>query len=209
MEGIISKSIRYLLILTGPPLLLVFFFSGEILELWLGADFVRHSTVVLQLLAIGFLINSLVTVAYNYLQGIGRVDITTKFQALELVTYFLLMWAFVRFWGINGAALATAIRLAIFTFFNFWGAQKVGGLKLVRLWDSRISSLLLILTIYITGLIACNLMGHAKLIGSVILTTAMIPAIFVFALDRRERMFIQNKLSTVTAILKLGWGRRP
>lgn len=209
MEGIISKSVRYLLILTGPLLLLVFFFSREILDLWLGADFARHSTAVLQLLAIGFLINSLVTVAYNYLQGIGRVDVTTKFQVLELVTYFLLMWAFVRSWGINGAALATALRLTIFTFFNFWAAQKVGGLKLSRLWDAHIARLLLILMIYVTGLVGCGLIGHAKLIGSVLLTVALIPAIFLFALDHRERMFIQDKLATVAAISGLGRGRRP
>ncbi len=209
MEGIISKSVKYLLILTGPLLLLVFFFSRNILDLWLGSDFARHSTVVLQLLAIGFLINSVITVAYNYLQGIGRVDVTTKFQVLELVIYSLLMWAFVRSWGINGAALATALRLAIFTFFNFWAAQKVGGLKLSRLWDACIARLVLILMIYVTGLVACDLIGHAKLIGSVFLTAALIPAIFLFALDHRERVFIRNKLATMAAISGCGRRGRP
>ena len=208
MEGIISKSAKYLLILTGPLLLLVFFFSREILDLWLGPDFASHSTAVLQLLAIGFMINSLVTVAYDYLQGIGRVDITTKFQILELVIYSLLMWAFVRVWGINGAALATALRLAIFTFFSFWAAKKFGGLKLSSLWNACIAHLLLILMIYATGMIVFNFIGHVKLIGSFLLTAALIPAIFLFALDHRERLIIRDKLAPLASILGFGRGRR-
>ncbi len=203
IEEIISRSIKYLLILTGPVLLLVFFFSREILALWLGPEFALRSTAVLQMLAIGFLINTLVTVAYNYLQGIGRVDVTTKFQVLELITYSLLMWAFVRTWGINGAALATAIRLAAFTFFNFWAAGKFGRIRMRRLWEGGTARLVFLLLAYIAGLALCDRVLHIKLIGAIFLSAGLVPAILMFAMDRRERSFIRERLAPVLS------GRRP
>ncbi len=194
MEGIIARSVKYLLILTGPLLLLVFVFSREILSLWLGPEFALRSTIVLQLLAIGFLINSLVTVAYNYLQGIGRVDITTKFQFLELVSYSLLMWAFVRSWGINGAALATALRLVAFTVFNFWAAGKFGRIRVRQIWEGGTARLVFLLLAYIAGLSFCDLVLHLKLIGALFLTAGLVPAILLLALDGRERSFIRDRL---------------
>ena len=100
--------------------------------MWLGGDFVLHSTQVVQLLSLGFLVNSVITVAFSYLQGIGRVDITTKLQIVELVFYALLAWLCTRRWGIVGAAIATCMRLSIFTFFYFWASFKAGRIRFGR-----------------------------------------------------------------------------
>jgi O-antigen/teichoic acid export membrane protein len=203
IERIVSRSVKYLLILTGPLLLLVAFFSREILGLWLGPEFALRSTAVLRMLAVGFLVNSLVAVAYNYLQGIGRVDITTKFQILELLAYTVLMWAFVRAWGINGAALATAIRLAVFTFFNFWAAGKFGRIRLGRLWEGGTGRLVFLLLAYVAGLALCDRVLHAKTIGALALSAALVPAVYLLALEPEERAFLRRRL------VLLETGRRP
>ena len=204
MEAIMARSVKFLLILTGPLLLLVSFFSREILSLWLGAEFALRSTVVLQLLALGFLVSTLVTVAYNYLQGIGRVEVPTKLQALELVIASTMIWAFVGAWGITGAALATALRLVIFTVINFWAAGRYGRLRLRRLWEGGTARLVFLLAAYSAGMLFSAHVLKAKLAGALVLTAGLIPAIALFVLAPEERLFLRAKLAPVVSR-----GKRP
>ena len=134
---IFSRSVKYLLVLAGTPLLFFAFFANDFLRLWLGGDFALHSTRVVQLLALGFLVNSVITVAFSYLQGIGRVDITTKLQMVELAFFALLAWLCIRRWGIGGAAFATCMRLSIFTFLYFWASFKAGRIRFARFKEFR------------------------------------------------------------------------
>ena len=75
------------------------------LTVWLGEKFAAHSSVVLQLLIVGVLLNSVAQVPFTFLQGIGRPDIPAKINLIELPFYVALMWFAVKEFGINGAAL--------------------------------------------------------------------------------------------------------
>ena len=86
-------------------------FANEGLTLWLGSDFAAHSFRILQFLAIGVLINGLAQSSFTLVQGTGRADLTAKFQLLELPIYvvslrYLIIWA-----GLEGAAIAWALRV--------------------------------------------------------------------------------------------------
>jgi O-antigen/teichoic acid export membrane protein len=96
-----------------PPLLLASIFALPLLTFWLGAAFAQESTRVLQWLALGVFLNGNAHLPYALLQARGRSDLTAKMHALELPLFaILLVWGVAR-WGIEGAAMAWTLRVAI------------------------------------------------------------------------------------------------
>lgn len=87
--------------------------SRDLMTLWIGADFARHSASVLSLLALGVLVNSLAQVPYAVLQASGRPDVTAKFHLLELAPYFFLLFWFTERYGILGTAAAWVARVSV------------------------------------------------------------------------------------------------
>jgi len=107
------RSIKYLLLIVGPPALVLLFFARPILALWVGARFAAEGTAVLQILAAGALVNSLATVPYNLLQALGRPDLTAKFHLLEVPIHVAFAWLCVAQFGLTGAAFAWTARVTI------------------------------------------------------------------------------------------------
>jgi O-antigen/teichoic acid export membrane protein len=83
------------------------------LRLWLGEEFASRAYRSLQLLAIGALINSAANVATSFLHAAGRPDVSAKLQMIELPLYLPLVWWLVQGLGIEGAALAWVLRIAV------------------------------------------------------------------------------------------------
>lgn len=113
LEELYVRSLKSLLLVLGPVLMLVIVFAPEILHIWLGDDFSVKSSEVLQILAAGTLVNSLAFVPSNLLLGVDRPDLTAKFHILELPLYVGLLWFLVKHMGISGAALAWSLRVTI------------------------------------------------------------------------------------------------
>ncbi|TAN40744.1 MAG: flippase [Nitrospirae bacterium] len=113
-----TRSIKYLLLVMGPVLLIMILFAGQILSLWLGSDVAEKSTLAFQILAAGMLLTP-VQVSVSLLQGIGRPDISAKFYLLELLFYLPMLWFLVRGLGIPGAALAWTLKALIDTILLF------------------------------------------------------------------------------------------
>lgn len=107
-----ARAVKYILLVLGPIVVIVALFAEEILQLWLGAHFAGQSAVVLQILALGVLINSLAFIPFALLQGAGRPDLPAKFHLLELPLYIPMVWFSINQWGIAGAAAAWSIRVA-------------------------------------------------------------------------------------------------
>lgn len=129
LSRLYTRSIKYLLLIMGPVILVLILFAEEILRLWLGTEFAERSTLVLQILAIGVLVNSLAQIPYTFLQGLGRPDITAKFHFLELLLYLPLAWFLVMNMGIAGGALAWTIRIvfdALLIFCASWRLYQIG-----------------------------------------------------------------------------------
>jgi O-antigen/teichoic acid export membrane protein len=113
LGAILMRSVKYVLLALAPLVLALVLFAEEILRIWLGSDFAAHSTVAMQILAVGLLVNSLAHPPYGLLQGIGRPDIPAKFHVLELGLYVPVAWFLVSRWGIAGAALAWTLRATV------------------------------------------------------------------------------------------------
>jgi O-antigen/teichoic acid export membrane protein len=110
-----DRTVTSILCVMTPLVLLVTLLARPFLTVWLGAEFAVQSTLVLQLLAVGTLINSLGQVPFSAIQAMGRPDITAKLHLMELPLYLGMIWFFAHTMGIVGAALAGLIRVLIDT----------------------------------------------------------------------------------------------
>jgi O-antigen/teichoic acid export membrane protein len=124
-----GRSVKFLFILSGLVAVPLFLFAGPVLKLWLGGRFAEQSTVVFQVLLIGFLGNSLASIPYGFLQGIGRADLPAKVQLVELALYVPVLWLMVREQGITGAALAWTVRVLAEMAALFFLARKTGNVS--------------------------------------------------------------------------------
>jgi len=107
------RGIKYLFFLLFPITLIIVIFAKEGLTLWLGVDFAQHSYRVLQLLALGVLLNGLASIPFAFIQGMGKPYVTAKFHVIELVFYVPCAWLMISKFGIIGAAFAWMLRVSI------------------------------------------------------------------------------------------------
>jgi len=108
-----GRSVKYLLLIMFPLILVVVALAQEGLRLWLGIEFAQRSTVVLQWLAVGMFLNCLAAAPFAVVQGVGRPDLTAKLHMVELPLYLLALISLTKFRGIEGAAIAWTGRVAI------------------------------------------------------------------------------------------------
>jgi O-antigen/teichoic acid export membrane protein len=192
-EDLFARSVKFLLLTTGPVLVLVVFFARDFLRLWLGAEFARTSALAVQILAAGFLVNAAIAVPNNYLMGIGRVDIAPKYQLVELVAYAGLAWAGAKLWGITGVALATALRLAAFSLFLFAASFTAGGIGFRQFWRAGARKAVAALGLFAAGLAAVVAAGFS-LWGAAVVCAGFLALAYFRLIDRAEREFIKGRI---------------
>lgn len=120
MVRLFARGTKYLALILFPVVLVITAFAHEGLQWWLGNEFARKSSPVLQWLAIGVYINSLAQVFFTFIQGTGRADLTAKLHMLELPLYLLVLWWAIANHGILGAAVAWTGRIALDGVLLFW-----------------------------------------------------------------------------------------
>lgn len=107
-----KNAVEYLALILAPVVAATIIFAPDLLRLWVGEPFARSSTLALQILATGVLVNSMTQVSFTLVESLGRLDITAKVHLLESPFYLFLLWYAVQHWGIAGAAIARAIRVS-------------------------------------------------------------------------------------------------
>jgi O-antigen/teichoic acid export membrane protein len=108
-----GRSVKFLLLILFPIVLFIIVLAENGLRFWLGPEFAEHSTRVLQWLAAGVFISCLAQVPLALVQGVGRPDLTAKLHLVELPGYLLALWWLARLHGIEGAAIAWTVRVAV------------------------------------------------------------------------------------------------
>lgn len=174
IEKFFARSVKYVLLLLCPIVLLLVLFAQPILQLWLGIDFAMQSKVVLQILALGVMVNSLAHIPYTLLQGIGRPDLTAKFHLIEMPFHLAITWVLIGYWGISGAAVAWTIRVTVDAMLLFIAAFKVCQLSPRLLLNGG-----LILTCVILSLLVGMAYGIRSLAGT---TSFFVESILFIAL---------------------------
>lgn len=108
-----AASIRVLLMTMLPITFSAVVLARPLLELWLGADFAIHSTLVLQVLAFGVLANTLAQAPANLIQGMGNPKWMAILHVFELPAFLFALYALTQAHGINGAALSWTLRMVL------------------------------------------------------------------------------------------------
>jgi O-antigen/teichoic acid export membrane protein len=94
------------------------------MRLWLGEEFASHGYRVLQLLAVGVLINAAAFVPSSFLQAAGRPDVNAKLHMIEFPLYIPLVCWLIHVRGIEGAAWAWVLRVTLDSALLFWLARR-------------------------------------------------------------------------------------
>ncbi|WP_167398468.1 flippase [Blastomonas natatoria] len=108
-----ADAIRAVMTVMTPIMVAGIFILDPFLSLWVGAEIAAEVGFVGKILLIGFWVNSLALVPYARLQATGRPDLVTKVLLAELPLYIPALYFAVTSFGLVGAAVTFAIRLAV------------------------------------------------------------------------------------------------
>jgi O-antigen/teichoic acid export membrane protein len=107
-----------------PITLVTVLFAREGLRIWLGERFSEHSSLTLQLLAVGILINAMGHIPSILVQSAGRPDLSAKIKLFEVPIYLAFTWWLIVHHGISGAAVAWVLRATMDTSLLFYYSRK-------------------------------------------------------------------------------------
>jgi O-antigen/teichoic acid export membrane protein len=206
MASLYSHSVKFLLIMIGPLVAVLILFAGDILHLWLGSQFAEISTVVMQILAVGVLMNSLAQIPYSLIQGFGHPDITAKFHVIELLLYIPLVWCLIHYMGIIGGALAWTIRVSLDSLLLFTVSRRFISFQLFL--NDGLKRSIGGVVLLICVLLCLFLFQLTIIMKAAIVFVVLIGFIFTswrFVLDAREKMLI---VSTVNRVVNMKRGIR-
>jgi O-antigen/teichoic acid export membrane protein len=135
-EQLFRRGVMVIFLVIYPVTLGIALFSRELLTLWLDADFAAHSYRLLQVFAVGILVNSIAHIPFTYLQGVGCSDRTGRIHAIEFPVYALLLWGAAQTMGLPGVVSAWLLRVLVDTLLLFYFALKEmkGSIKGVIDW---------------------------------------------------------------------------
>jgi len=173
-------------------------YAGSIMRIWMGPDFAGDSTLVFALLVVSYYHISLSVVQYFVLNGLGRPRINaisgTFGGVLNIVACLLLIPR----WGVNGAALASAISTAIpLPIYLYYVDRRVLDLDPRALWPQIYGRLLFAgLLVVLSSWLA--LQAHAVNLGSLVILMGLSAILYLIliaalgAISSEEKRFFLN-----------------
>lgn len=105
-----SSSIRGLAVALTPMTVFGIFLMHPFLSLWVGQEFAARAASVGETILVGIWLTSIASLAACHLQATGKPGIVARFQAYEMVPFFILLWWMLQHFGVLGAALAWSAR---------------------------------------------------------------------------------------------------
>jgi len=191
LSDVSVKSCKYILLVMTPVTIILVVFARELLGLWLGTNFAAQSTVVLQILAIAYLLNAVAYVPYTAVQALDHPDWKAKLDTANVFLFALLLWWLVPRTGINGAALAKLMIAAVdfvclFLFAAQLDAFSVRSASSRFLWRTIVASGVLAVCIKLVEQLRLALvfeLSFAALLFAVYAVTC-----WKFVIDRREKL---------------------
>lgn len=103
LRGIYLQSTRYIMILSALPYAFLIFFSSQIIEVWIGPEY-HDSARVMQILALGTLVNLFTASGTACVRGMGRPGYEIQYMAISATLLLLLTPFFIHRAGFQGAA---------------------------------------------------------------------------------------------------------
>jgi O-antigen/teichoic acid export membrane protein len=197
VERLYGSSIRYLLLVLLPGVAFLLVLGPDILTVWMGRRFSDETSLVLQILAVGVLLNALAYVPYSALQALGRPDLPAKFHVLQLPFHVLLCVLLIPHWGIFGAAVANTARVSLDAGMLFWAAHRFcdcsfSSVRTKILVHILVIGVFLCLGLSLVRLCVPTMWGRFMLSGGMLVLYFL--AAWIFAVDRGDKPRIGSVL---------------
>ncbi|MBN2478074.1 flippase [Candidatus Micrarchaeota archaeon] len=112
MKKVLDSSLKWVIILTIPMFLVIAIFSGKLLGMIYGIEY-EEGAFVLLMFSIGFTMSSLIGIQAKTLAAINRLDVNLKRVITASVVNIVLNLILIPNYGINGAAVASAVSLTL------------------------------------------------------------------------------------------------
>jgi O-antigen/teichoic acid export membrane protein len=204
MEELYSRSLKSILLVSGPLLLVLAAFARQLLNAWLGPDFAAKSASTLQILALGVLINCIAFVPFGLLQGLGRPDLTAKFHLLETPVYALALWFFLPRFGLPGAAWAWVLRVSLDTALLFVAVLKLKFVSPRAMIERPLKRTLLALTLpaVLLPLSWINTSFGFQVTLSGLIMLVFVTAVWSYVLDHNERNLLLSAIALRTRLAR-------
>jgi O-antigen/teichoic acid export membrane protein len=194
LTALFARSLKLVALTLCPVCAAVVAFAPQIMSLWIGGQFAAQSATVLQVLAVGAFVTSLAWIPLALLHGAHRPDLPAKIHLVDFPVYALVLWIFIRRFGLTGAAFTWSGRLLAENLVIFTMASRFITASRREIAGFCVSLILAIAVIAAGGFVpdsrskAIFLCGLAAAIGIVA---------WRFLLDRRERSQIIGFLPSV------------
>lgn len=171
LEPLFARAVHGLLSAMLPIAVLLALFAHELLGLWIGRDFADLGAPLLQIFAVGMLVNCAAHVPFTLIQSAGQARLTALIHLIELPFFLLLLWWLTRAYGLQGAAASWLLRMVVDTAAMFWVCHRLLGWSIAGVVNLRSA-----------GFVALSATGFAGMMfESAMLRAAWCTAVFVMA----------------------------
>lgn len=197
LQRLVWRTIKYILCIVGPGVVVLLVGARDLLHVWLGADYARQGATAFRLLALGILANAIAHIPYALLLGRGRPDLPAKFHLLELPIMLLLAWTLIGALGIPGAALAWLLRITLDTTLLLAASVRVGGLSLAAFRSEGLPQALAVLgaaALTCASLLLVPVPDAVRLALLALAGTAMLLVVWRLALGTEDRRGVRELL---------------
>ena len=106
-----TRSLWLILLPLFPIVIVLYFYSYEIMSLWISENFAVSSAPILQILIVGIFVNCFSHVPFTYLQATGNAKLTAVIQVVQFPLFIAVLFFSISNFGLIGAAYAFVIRL--------------------------------------------------------------------------------------------------
>jgi O-antigen/teichoic acid export membrane protein len=167
------RLVIYLLLFICVPAL---FFANKFLLYWLGQDFATNSTVVFVVLILTYAISTFHVVPFLLAFGANKPKYSAMYALITAVLNVILMWLLIPRFGINGAAYAYLIAVAIPTplFVMFVQRKLLDRSEMHGYWrgilvPSAILGVMLVVLSYIASIFVNSILVMALMFATIVL----------------------------------------
>lgn len=149
-QRLLSESLRLLFVTMFPVIFVFVVFARPGLESWLGLEIAELGAPVMQILAVGMLLNALAQGPATLVQAAGEPRWMALLHLAELPVFIGLLWLLTTHFGVIGTALASSLRNGVDAAIVFALAQQRVAMGPLR-WRAAL----------LPGLVACMLLAAA------------------------------------------------
>lgn len=113
LRALYGRAMRMMVFAVLPVAALLTLFAKDVIALWISHPFANQAAPLVRIFALGLVINSMAMLGSNIIQGQGFPRQRVAIHLVEIPAYLLSAWILIPRYGLDGAAWAWVIRMAV------------------------------------------------------------------------------------------------